>query len=181
MSREVILSNYWPPLLRSLREFEEIAKAEEPELVTLLDSVDRTLANMFIQTADEYGISRFEKMLSLYPSAEDSLDTRRFRVQTKWNDQLPYSERELNNRLVALCGEDGYTLKISYDEYTVDVSVALTNKEALPLVQELLANIVPCNMVVTASLRYNTYAWLEEYTHGALSQHTHSGIRDMEL
>lgn len=178
MSKEVVLSSYWLPLLRELHEFKEIAKAEEPEIIALLMAVDKTLANMYIQTADEDGVARFENLLSIYPSKEDSLDTRRFRVQTKWNDQLPYTERELRNRLTALCGEDGYVLAISYNEYTVDVAVALTNKEALPLVQELLAQIVPCNMAVTARLLYNTYGWLASATHNSLSRLTYAGVRD---
>lgn len=181
MSRKVVLSNYWLPLLRELHEFKEIAKAEEPELIALLEAVDKTRDNMFIQTADEDGVSRFEKILSIYPSAEDSLETRRFRVQTKWNDQLPYTERELHNRLTSLCGEDGYVLTISYNDYTVDVAVALSNKDALPLVRELLTQIVPCNMVTTARLLYNTYAWMMDATHDELSAFTYSGVRETPL
>ena len=178
MSKAVDLPSYWLPLLRDLREFKEIAKAEEPEISALLMAVDKTLANMYLQTADEDGIARYEKLLGLYPSAEDTLDTRRFRVQTKWNDQLPYTERELHNRLTALCGEGGYVLTISYNEYTIDVAVALSNKEALPLVQELLAQIIPCNMAVSSRLLYNTYEWLKSVTYGALSAVTYLGVRE---
>lgn len=178
MNREVVLSNYWLPILRDLKEFKEIAKAEEPELVALLVAVDKTLANMYIQTADEDGIARFEKLLSIYPADEDSLETRRFRLQTKWNDQLPYTERALHDRLTALCGADGYVLTISYNEYTVDVAVALTDKSAFPLVQDLLAQIVPCNMIVSTRLLYNTYEWLASVTHNTLSTYTYAGIRD---
>ena len=181
MSKEVALSSYWLPLLRDLREFKEIVKAEEPEIKALLMAVDKTLANMYLQTADEDGISKYENLLGLYPSAGDSLDTRRFRVQTKWNDQLPYTEKELHNRLISLCGEGGYVLTISYSAYTIDVAVALTNKEALPLVRELLAQIVPCNMVVTVRLLYNTYAWLEGSTHDTLSAVTYDGVRNTPL
>jgi hypothetical protein len=181
MSKEVLLSSYWLPVLRELKEFKEIAKAEEPEIILLLKAVDKTLNDMYIQTAEEDGIARFEKLLGLYPAPEDSLDTRRFRVQTKWNDQLPYTEEELHTRLISLCGEGGYVLNISYSKYTLDVAVALNNKDALSLVQELLDQMVPCNMIVTARLQYNTYAWLANRTHSELSTFTYTGIRETPM
>ena len=56
MAKEVDLLSYWMPLLRQLKEFKEIANTEEPELRYILAAIDRTLANMFIESADEYGI-----------------------------------------------------------------------------------------------------------------------------
>lgn len=181
MAKKVILSNYLHPFLNGLREFREIQKAETPEIEALLEAIDKTLNNMSIKTADEDGIARFEKLLSIYPSDGDSLETRRFRVQTKWNDQLPYTEKELRGRLESLCGKDGYSLDISYPDYTMVVKVALTNKEILPLVEELLENLVPCNMEVTLTLKYNTYNWLKEYTHGQLSVYTYDELRNKSL
>ena len=62
MAREIDLLGYWMPVLRQLKEFKEIAKAETPELKYILEQIERTLNNMFIETADEYGIKRFEDM-----------------------------------------------------------------------------------------------------------------------
>ena len=62
MAREIDLLGYWMPVLRQLKEFKEIAKAETPELKYILEQIERTLNNMFIETADEYGIKRFEEM-----------------------------------------------------------------------------------------------------------------------
>lgn len=178
MAKAVILSNYLPHTLRNLKEFQEIDKAETPELVALLEAVDKTLNNMYIETADEDGIARFEKILSIYPADDDTLDVRRFRVQTKWNDQLPYTEEELRGRLATLCGKDGYSINVSYEDYSMEVKVALVNKEILPLVSELLNNMVPCNMVITLMLKYNTYGWLTGYTHEQLSAYTYDSIRN---
>lgn len=85
MAREIDLLGYWMPVLRQLKEFKEIAKAETPELKYILEQVERTLNNMFIETADEYGIKRFEDMMGIYPEAGASLETRRFNVLVKWN------------------------------------------------------------------------------------------------
>ena len=74
MAREIDLLGYWMPVLRQLKEFKEIAKAETPELKYILEQIERTLNNMFIETADEYGIKRFEDMICLLyasPSPRD--------------------------------------------------------------------------------------------------------------
>ena len=73
MAKEVHLLNYWMPLLRKLKEFKEIAKTEEPELRYILAAIDRTLANFFIESADEYGIKRFEDMMGIVPEETDTL------------------------------------------------------------------------------------------------------------
>ena len=52
MAREIDLLGYWMPVLRQLKEFKEIAKAETPELKYILEQIERTLNNMFIETAD---------------------------------------------------------------------------------------------------------------------------------
>jgi hypothetical protein len=173
----VELSKYWMPPLRDLKEFKEIAKAEEPEIRLLLEAMDRALNNLYIESADEYGIQRFEKLLSLYPEAEDTLEERRFRVQTKWNDQIPYTEMELKDRLNSLCGAGGYSLEISYSEYKLAVLVALKNKALLPMVSDLLDRLVPCNMVVTLDLMYNIYDWLTKATYGGLSTYTYEELK----
>lgn len=173
----VDLSRYWMPPLRDLKEFKEIAKAEEPEIRLLLDAMERALNNLYIESADEYGIQRFEKLLSIYPEAEDTLEVRRFRVQTKWNDQIPYTEMELRDRLNSLCGAGGYELNISYSEYKVAVLVALKNKESLPMVSELLDRLIPCNMVVTLDLMFNIYDWLTNSTYSKLSTYTYEALK----
>ena len=41
MAKEVDLLSYWMPVLRKIKEFREIAKAEEPELRYLLEACHR--------------------------------------------------------------------------------------------------------------------------------------------
>ena len=178
MAKAVDLLSYWMPVLRNIRSFREIAKAEEPEIMQILSAIDKTLDNMYISTADESGIARFEKLMSIIPADGDDLEVRRFRLHTKWNDALPYTEQELHNRLKTLCGEDGYTLNISYNDYSLSVGVALRNKEALSMVEELLADIVPCNLVVNAYLLYATNEWVANKTHAELAKSTHDKIRN---
>lgn len=61
MTREVDLVSYLPPFLAEFKEIAVTLKAENPEFVLVWNAAERVLQNEFIETADEYGISRFEK------------------------------------------------------------------------------------------------------------------------
>jgi len=150
MAKEVNLLSYWMPQLRQLKEFKQIAIAEEPELRYILEAIDRILANMFITTADEYGIKRFEGILGIYPADGDSLETRRFNVLIKWNDKVPYTYKELYNRILAICGsEDSFSIIRRFDEYAIDIYTELKSSEAFIAISDLLVTMLPCNLVLT--------------------------------
>lgn len=149
MVKEVDLLSYWMPVLRQIKEFKEIAKAEEPEVRQLLEACDRTLSNFFITTADEYGISRFEKLLGIFPDEGEDLETRRFNVLVKWSDVAPYTEEELYNRLVSLCGEGKFSINPHYEEYAIEISVEAGVKGSLDAIIAFLKDMLPCNLVLT--------------------------------
>lgn len=148
MAREIDLLGYWMPVLRQLKEFKEIAKAETPELKYILEQVERTLNNMFIETADEYGIKRFEDMMGIYPEAGASLETRRFNVLVKWNDKVPYTEKELYNRLISICGDDNFSVNPDYKNYFLEIITHLGIEGAFDIISSILQDMIPCNLVL---------------------------------
>lgn len=180
MAKEVDLLSYWMPFLRELKEFKEISNAEEPEIKNLLEDIDRALNNMFIETADEYGIERFESMMGIYPEAGDTLETRRFRVLIKWSDKLPYTEEALKSLLETLCGKDGFMVISDYANYALSVKLALYNEHNVKQVEELLDRVVPAN-IVTQVILFNTHEALTACTHEQLTQYTHKGVREAIL
>ncbi len=125
MIREVDLVSYLPPFMQSYKEPVAALEAENPEFSLMWSATDRCLRNRFISTADEYGISRFEKMLKIYPTTHDTLESRRSRVQSKWFNTIPYTWKVLLQKLLVLCGDSdfevtgdfktGYTLYIDTD------------------------------------------------------------------
>ena len=143
MAREIDLLGYWMPVLRQLKEFKEIAKAETPELKYILEQIERTLNNMFIETADEYGIKRFEDMMGIYPEAGDSLETRRFNVLVKWNDKVPYTEKELYNRLISICGDDNFSVNPDYKNYFLEIITHLGIEGAFDTISSILQDMIP--------------------------------------
>jgi hypothetical protein len=148
MAKAVDLLSYWMPVLRNLKEFKEIAKAEEPEIQALLEAVDRALANMFITTADEYGIAQFEDMMGIYPENKADLETRRFNVLVKWNDNTIYTDVTLEWLLTTLCGgKDRYKIERDYDNYKLTITTTVSVSGAYESVRKLLSEILPCNLI----------------------------------
>lgn len=175
------LQDYLPPILLKTYEFPLLCKTEQPEIDRLHDAADAVLDAQFISTAGETAIARYEKIFGITPMDTDTLDERRFRVLTRINTQLPFSVRRLRQQLATLCGADGYKLEVNGDRYTLTVKVALTAKRNQQAVEELLADIVPANMVCTTSLLYNQHADLTRFTHAQLALLTHFEIREEVL
>ena len=175
------LNEYLPSILLKTYEFPLLCDTEQQEFDRLNTAVDEVLDAQFVSTAGERGIERYEQIFSIVPQDTDTLDERRFRVLAKINAQLPFSIRRLRQQLATLCGEDGYKLELDGGRYTLTVKVALTAKRNQQAVEELLANIVPANMVCTTSLLYNQHADLTRFTHAQLALLTHFEIREEVL
>ena len=175
------LQDYLPPVLLKTYEFPLLCKTEQPEFDRLNAAATAVLDAQFVTTAGERGIARYEKIFKITPMDTDTLDERRFRVLARINAQLPFSVRRLRQQLSTLCGEDGYRMGIDGGRYTLTVKVALTAKRNQQAVEELLAGIVPANMVCTTSLLYNQHADLTRFTHAQLALLTHFEIREEVL
>ncbi len=181
MDREINVLNYLPEFLTEFREFRELAAAENPELLSLWNTLEAVLNDQFIAASTENGIKRWETILEIFPKGSDTLDVRRFRILARLNAKLPYTKRTLEQQLAVLCGEAGYSVEVRNDEYTLKVRVELTAKGKLDEVNSLLGSIVPANMIIDLSLLYNTHAKLSRYTYAQLAANTHNKLRNEVL
>ena len=120
MTREVDLVSYLPPFLAEFKEIAVTLEAENPEFVLVWNAAERVLKNEFIESADEYGISRFERILKIFPSKEDSLESRRARVQARWFATIPYTWRMLIEKLISICGDSNFTLEGDFLFYKIN-------------------------------------------------------------
>lgn len=150
MIRNVDLVSYLPPIMAEFQEYRATLEAENPEFVIIWNATDQVLQNEFIATADEYGINRFEQILNILPSKEDTLESRRSRVQTRWFNTIPYTLKALFGKLIALCGENNFTVVKDYDHYKISI---FTDLELFGQAEELdftLDTMIPCNMIVVS-------------------------------
>ena len=149
MIRGVDLVSYLPPFMAGYKEIGATLTAEDPEFVLVWEAADRVLKNEFIATADSYGISRFEGILGLIPSEQDTLEIRRKRVSARWAAKLPYTWRMLLERLASLCGENAFKVSVPVmGGYGIEVSVSIdTSTEPLLYeVQQMLEGYLPANL-----------------------------------
>lgn len=154
MTREVELGSYLPPYLREYEEETSVLEAENPEFRVLWDAADRVFRNHFIGTADEYGMSRLEQLLGIYPEAADSLEVRRMRVESRWSNTVPYTMRVLIEKINYVLG-GGYPFEIRADfekAYKLQLNIFVADifaiEEGLDReVKYILSAIVPANMV----------------------------------
>ena len=175
------IKDLWPPIMQELREFQKIAEIGDVFFEKLWQEIENIVDDQFIQTATEKGIARRERMLKISPFADDTIETRRFRVQGVWNDKLPYTYRVLLERLDNLCGPDGYVMELNAGEYSLDIKIELTKRRMFDEVARITRQMVPANIVATVELRYNQHLTIANFTHEQLSQYTHYKLRNEVL
>lgn len=178
MAREVDIIGYLPSVLHEIKEIVAMANVEKPILEALWQEIENTLNNQFVVTADAKGASRYERMLKLSVPATDSIETRRFRILTRYQEQAPYTNRVLKQLLDSLLGEGQYELQRDVAAKTLSVKIELTVKGMFDAVAIMLERITPQNMVLTVQLRYNQHSTIARYTHAQLAAFTHQQLRE---
>lgn len=176
MIREVDLVSYLPPEIANFKETVAALEAENPEFVLVWKAADRVLYNEFIETADEYGISRFEKILNILPSTEDTLESRRARVQARWNSTIPYTLKTLVDKLAALCGDSNFTIVKDYPHYRITLEVELGLYGQVEELERIIESMIPCNMVVQSHNKIDSNPGTKIFIAGALQQTAHFTI-----
>lgn len=175
------IAKYWRDQVAQLKEFKVIAQSEDPEIAKVSEKITQLIDDQFIQTATEKGIARREKLLSITPYRNDTLNDRRFRVMSLWNNFLPYNYFGLIQRLNTLCGQDGYDINLNHNEYSLEIKVELTTKRMIQAVDTMVRNICPCNLLITIRLKYNKHFIFTGIKHSQLAAHTHRALREEVL
>ena len=154
-----LLIDYLPQVVREVREFKVLMAAQQPVVETIWAAHDDVLENQFLLSATAYGISRWERILGIFPKDTDGLEMRRARVLSILRIRLPYTVRWLRRWLTDLCGEGNFLLEVY--PYTISLDLGLDNiPEAEHLVTDLMALLQvakPANMVLNFnSMRQST-------------------------
>ena len=153
MIREVDLVSYLPPFMAKYREPAAALEAENPEFLLAWSAADRILNNRFLSTADEYGISRFEKMLKIYPDKADDIETRRTRVLLRWNNRVPYTLRSLTAKLNEVL-KGGHNFVLELKEYELVLTVYGLDDSQNAELEYVLSVMVPLN--ITTDIIYES-------------------------
>lgn len=178
MDRKLI--DYLPPVLAGTKEMAAVMAAEQPEIEALWEALRVVLDAGFVQTANSKALSRWERMIGIRPKAADTMETRRIRILTRMNERLPYTMRVLHQMLAAICGPDGYRVRLFADKYTLWVRVSLHHLESYEDVRAMLSRVLPANLYLDLSPDYNIYRDLLPYTFRQLSGYTYRQLQEDE-
>lgn len=175
--KEIHTEELHPSTVKDSREFKAIATAENEEFEDFGQVLQHIIDNYYIQSLRLYGIEQWEKILDIVPWANDTIEQRREVVEIALKSQLPYTLRQLRAIFDNICGKDGYILEQDYNKYTLDVKVSLGVKRSRELVEKMLLQILPANLIYSVDLLYNRHIDLTTYTHEELGQWTHDHIQ----
>lgn len=154
MIREVNLIQYLPTYMQEYKEPVEALRAENPEFTLEWEATDKVFKNRFISTADEDGIMHYERMLNIHPTANDTLESRRTRVQTKWFNKIPYTYRAFLTRLALLCGDHDFTIERNFETgYYLYLQVNLTKPGQVDDLDSIIKTMFPENIIVDVDNR----------------------------
>lgn len=167
------LKEHLPPLLQGVDEYEALCETVESELDRLRAGIEEVRQNLIVSTAEEEGLSRFERALGLVQSG--SFADRRAAILARMVD-LPYSEPRVRARLAAMVGENGFQMLVNGQ--SIKLLLSLEAKSAFDAVSEVLRAVLPANTTLVVELKLTTNAQLAALTHQALSEFTHEEMRN---
>ena len=138
-----------PPFMQDYSELQELYKSQEPEF-ELLNSAEALLRlDIFIMTATETGLARYEKMLGIVPLASHNLEYRRVIVLSLWNNFIPYTMRWLINFLIDVTG-DNFDIVPNFKEFELTIILFDTRHIDIDIISlaQFLRRILPVNLVI---------------------------------
>ncbi len=170
--RDIDISGYVPPFLLKYKELEQVYNTENIEFKELDTETDNFWDNQFIESTNEKGVARYERMLAIYNIDGTPLRDRRLKVAAKWVDDIPYTMGTLKERLDEFCGKGNYTLNANFDEYELEITVRFSSSVKLEELEHMILYMVPANIHVTLrnSLEYVAQATLYGAATNAISK-----------
>ena len=147
MLRDVDLIKYLPLFVAEYEEIQEITESENPEFRLAIKKVDQAKDNQFIISADEEGISRFEKLLGIRHKEKANLEDRRKEILARWNDVSGYTYKGLILRLNQLLGVGNYEIYPRFDNYELELEYR--NKAGF---ESYIREIIPANIALSTQL-----------------------------
>lgn len=178
LHRTVKIEKYWPRVIGDMRDFQEIAKIENPEFEKCWAAARRFIDDCFVHTASEWAIERWERLYGLVTYNTDTLEQRRARVLAAVSRNIPYTMLGLYKMLEALLGAGNFRATVNPITSTLTVLVNVRVEHQLNDIRQLLDVVVPANLGIEISNLYSTHERLTGYTHAQLAAYTHKYIQE---
>ena len=169
---------YFPNHIKRMEEFEGIAKTYDKMLKLVWDAESATNDNRHFDTMDTDTCSYWEKLMSLTPTSEDTLDDRRRAVKAGWMSNAPYTDKKLKAILATMLTQEGYELVIDKTGKKVSVGVKLAYILKYDYIADLIRRLIPADMISDVYIAFNRWQRFKTVTWGSLTTETWSGMRN---
>lgn len=145
------LIEYMPPFLKNIREYNQIFNAEDIELQNLNVDMNLLLTEVIVNSANSFGLDRYEKIYGIKTSSTN-IEARRAAILTKINSRVPFTYKWLYSQLKENFGEDGFEIKIDYDNYKIEIIIKGIYSEVADILIQSFYEKLPANMQQNFSL-----------------------------
>lgn len=136
------LIDYLPPVIAETIEMTGITDGEQPQFDKVWNETEFILDELYVTTATNIGLKRWETMLGLPSSG--TVEKRRQEILLILQSRLPYTETFLKNYLEDILGD--VLLTVDYGNYNVSVEVGSESEPLLVSITSQLRQIIPANM-----------------------------------
>ena len=103
------------------------------------------LREVIVKTAEDYGLRRYEKIYGITRPAE-TLEARRMAILLKMNNRVAYTYKWLIQTLNEAIGAENYKITTDFNNYKMNIEIALNYTEAAELLKNDLVKQMPANI-----------------------------------
>ena len=143
-----------PTLMQKYDEIIKITDSQNPEFDFAWAIEEWMRRQLYIITAEEYGLRRYERLLGITPMEGESFSARRNHVLVRWNQQTPYTFRFLISLLEVLT-DGNFEVIPNFHEYEMEIRVFTLDSGIISDLAFILRHIIPANIALTSSNHIN--------------------------
>lgn len=172
---------YFPQHVANIEEFKRIAAVYDKKLQVVWDDLSQMQTNKRFDDMDEEECSKWEQMLKIKITGEETLGDRRRNIKGIWASGLPYTARKFKEVLDAMVGLEYYLLDINQANKTLKVDLMLDVIMKDTYIYNLMRAMAPADMIVTVSIVFNRNRAFKGYTNADLKKYTNHELKTSKI
>lgn len=172
---------YFPQHVANIEEFKRIAAVYDKKLQVVWDDLSQMQTNKRFDDMDEEECSKWEQMLKIKITGEETLGDRRRNIKGIWASGLPYTARKFKEVLDAMVGPEYYLLDINQANKTLKVDLMLDVIMKDTYIYNLMRAMAPADMIVTMSIVFNRNRAFKGYTNADLKKYTNHELKTSKI
>lgn len=142
--------------MRQYLHLKLITGAENKVLQDAILNLEKIDNNQYITTADSNGLKLFEQMLGISTLPSETLESRRKKILSKWNDQDTYTYAAFLKKLDIICGSGKYRIVDYFKQYMIELHTNLSAYGEMEELERVIDYMIPCNIQMNVS---NDLVW----------------------